>query len=118
MTAMHGARRGHHDRPAAVGLAPRRQDRTGNAVTLALPKPVTQLSVALAILAARLHEAAAELRSTPVGSQRRRRAEERVAYVNELYLRLQRRMEVPTEIWNLGDGQVDASGRRPARRRH
>ena len=88
-----------------------------NAVTLAFPKPVTQLSEALDILAARMHEATAERRSAPVGSQRRRRAEERVAYLNELFLRLQRRMEVPTEIWSLGDGQVDASGRRPARPR-
>lgn len=117
MTAMRGAMRGHHDRPAAIGLAPRRGDRARNALTLAVPKPVTELSEALAILAARLHEAAAERRSAPVGSQRWRRAEERVAYVSELYLRLQRRMEIPTEIWSLGDGQDHAIGRRPARPR-
>lgn len=79
-------------------------------MTLAVPNPVRQLSEALAILADRLREAVAERRTAPAGSERWRRGEKRIAYVNELYLRLQRRMEVPAEIWSLGDRSDLAPG--------
>lgn len=79
-------------------------------MTLAVPNPVRQLPEALAILAARLREAVAERRTAPAGSERWRRGEEGIAYVNELYLRLQRRMEVPAEIWSLGDRRDLAPG--------
>ena len=74
--------------------------------------PVTKLSEALQILGARLREAAAERRASPPGSDRYRRADERVAYLNELYGRLQRRMEVPAEIWLLDGGPTRNTRRR------
>lgn len=115
MTANHGATREPHQSQAPGRLAPRPHVRTWKPAAVPVPRPVVELSAALRILADRLHEALAERRSAPAGSDRWRRADDRVAYVNELYLRLQRRMEVPTEIWSLGDRRIDARGRRPPR---
>jgi len=77
--------------------------------------PITTLSAALQILAARMREAVAERRESPPGSERYRRADERVAYLNELYVRLQRRMEVPLEIWLLDGGWAPLRDRRTRR---
>jgi hypothetical protein len=79
--------------------------------------PVARLSEALEILAARMHEAVAERRGVPPGSERYRRADERVAYLNELYLRLQRRVDVPAEIWLLDSARAPVGGRWSHRRR-
>lgn len=79
--------------------------------------PVARLSAALQILATQLSETVAERRGAPPGGERYRRADERVAYLNELYVRLQRRMEVPVEIWLLdGDSASDRGWR--SRRPH
>lgn len=83
-------------RPSVRGLVAARPAPVGD--------PVARLSAALEILASRLREAVAERRTAPQGSERYRRADERVAYLNELYVRLQRRMEVPPEIWLLDGG--------------
>lgn len=69
-----------------------------------------RLPEALQILATRMRAAVAERRTAPPGSDRHRRADEEVAYLHELYVRLQRRMEIPTEIWRLAGGPM--SGRR------
>lgn len=53
-----------------------------------------------------MHAAVTERRDSLPGSERYRRADERVAYLNELYVRLQRRMEVPAEIWLLDGGRT------------
>lgn len=73
--------------------------------------PVGQLPRALEILAVRMREAVAERRASPLGSERYRRADELVAYLNELYVQLQRRMEIPGEVWLLG-GRTPVGGRR------
>lgn len=69
------------------------------------PSPVTdsvgQLPRALEILANRLRESTAARRDAPPGSADARRAEREIAYLRGLYLELQRRMEVPREIWLL-----------------
>lgn len=72
-----------------------------------------RLPEALQILATRMRGAVAERRTAPPGSDRRRRADEEVAYLHELYVRLQRRMEIPTEIWRLADSPP-SGGRRSA----
>ena len=66
--------------------------------------PVGRLPDALEILAARMREATTERRDAPPGSEQYRRADELVGYLNELYLRLQRRTEIPRELWRLGGG--------------
>lgn len=66
--------------------------------------PVARLSIALEILKSRLQAAVAERRSAPHESERYRRADERVAYLNDLYVQLQRRMEIPPEVWLLAGG--------------
>jgi len=76
------------------------------------PAAIARLADALDILGRLMHEAAAERRAAPLGSVRRRRADERVDRLNGLYLRLQRRMEIPAEIWLLD------SPARPSRRAH
>lgn len=48
--------------------------------------------------------AVAERRTVARGSDRYRRSDEMVAYLNSLYLRLQQRMEIPAEIWLLDGG--------------
>jgi len=65
------------------------------------PAALDRLTDALRILERRVLEAAAERRAAPPGSDRRRRADEQMARLNGLYLRLQRRMEIPPEIWLL-----------------
>lgn len=80
------------------------------AMTLPARNAVALLPSALQILAIQLHEAVAERRATSPGSERHQRADEQVAYLNELYVRLQHRMEVPAEIWLLGGGRVPARG--------
>lgn len=100
------------DRP--VGTQRRRPDvRARSAARLApVSNPVAQLAAALEILAARMRDAVAERRASPPGSERYRRADALVGHLNELYLQLQRRMEVPAEIWLLGRGRLSA-GERP-----
>ncbi len=83
--------------------------------TLAAPDPVRRLPDALDILTARMREAMVERRAGPPGGDRYRRADERVAYLNELYGLLQRRMEVPAEIWLLDGDRASVSGRRSHR---
>lgn len=94
--------RGEPSRPHAltedVGLP------TGN--------PVAQLSDALQILTSQLREAVAQRRSANPASELYRRADERVAYLNELYVRLQRRMEIPPEIWLLDGGRTPSRDQR------
>ena len=87
------------------------------ATTPPFRSPVAQLPGALQILAIQLHEAVRERRAALLGSDRYQRADERVAYINELYVRLQHRMEVPAEIWLLGGGQAPVRGQQP-RGRH
>lgn len=78
--------------------------------------PLVQLSDALGILATHLRAAVAERRVSQPAGERYRRADEQVAYLNELYLRLQRRMEIPAEIWLLEGGRGPTRGRRSPRR--
>ena len=66
--------------------------------------PVGRLPDALGILAARMRVAITERRDAPPGSEQYRHADELVGYLNELYLRLQRRIEIPRELWRLGGG--------------
>lgn len=88
----------------------------GAAMPAPIGDPVARLPDALEILATRLRETVAERRGAPPGSERYRGADERVAYLNELYVRLQRRMEVPAEIWLLDGGRAPARGLRSRRR--
>lgn len=104
----HGARTGRPVAPPAA-RQPVVASPTRNAVT--------HLPDALNILATRMHAAVSERRDAPPGSERYRRADERVAYLNELYVRLQRRMEVPVEIWLLDGDHTPPRGRR-SRPRH
>ncbi len=60
------------------------------------------LRTALEILAEQMHEAVARRRMSPPGTESFRQADERVAYLIELFRRLQQRMAVPDEIWRLG----------------
>ncbi|NJD29916.1 MAG: hypothetical protein FIA92_16690 [Chloroflexi bacterium] len=80
------------------------------------PPAVQRLAAALQLLATRMRAAATVRRTSPPGSERHRRADEEVAYLNELYVRLQRRMEIPSEIWRL-DGGHSRGRRRPAQPR-
>lgn len=66
-----------------------------------------ELRTALEILAAQMHEAVARRRMSPPGTESFRRADERVAYLIELFHRLQQRMAVPDEIWLLELRSVD-----------
>lgn len=75
-----------------------------------------RLPDALEILAAQMRKAIAERRAAPAGGEKYRRADELVAYLNELYVRLQRRMEVPAEIWLLGGGRAPERSLRSRRR--
>jgi hypothetical protein len=79
--------------------------------------PALRLPAALRVLDARMRSAMTERRASPPASERYSRADDEVAYLNELFVRLQRRMEIPDEIWLLGDDQT-RSGRppRPGRR--
>jgi hypothetical protein len=65
------------------------------------------LRTALEILAEQLHEAVARRRVSSPGTESFRRADERVAYLIELFRRLQGRMAVPDEIWRLGPRPLD-----------
>lgn len=67
--------------------------------------PIVQLPAALQILTTRMRAAIAERRASPPGGERYRRADEEVAYLNELLVGLQRRMEIPAEVWGLERGR-------------
>jgi hypothetical protein len=56
---------------------------------------------ALEILAEQMHDAVGRRRTSQPGSESFRRADERVAYLIELFSGLQRRTEIPDEIWRL-----------------
>lgn len=95
--------------PARVGAAQARARGRGDRST--------RLHDALAILGARLREAVAQRRSAQPGTEAYRRADELVAYVNELYLQLQHRMEIPGEVWLLAERDpLRAATRSPGRR--
>ena len=61
----------------------------------------SRLADALDILATNMRAAVAVRRTAPPDSDRYRLAEAHIAHLNELYMRLQRRMEIPAEIWRL-----------------
>ncbi len=61
-----------------------------------------ELRSALGILAEQMHEAVARRRGSPPGSESYRQADERVAYLVELFRRLQQRMAIPDEVCCLG----------------
>ncbi len=65
------------------------------------------LRSALEILADQMHEAVGRRRVSPPGTEAFRRADERVAYLIELFRLLQRRMAVPDEVWALGLRPLD-----------
>ncbi|MFV2065283.1 MAG: hypothetical protein ACC726_17465, partial [Chloroflexota bacterium] len=79
--------------------------------------PITRLPEALALLATRMHEAVAERRRARPGTVRYERADEYIAHLNELYVRLQQHMEIPSEIWLLEDSRFSAHGRGTLRHR-
>jgi YHS domain-containing protein len=83
------------------------------ATTPSAQDAVAQLPRALQILGIQLREAIADRRAASTGSDRHQRADERVAYLNELYVRLQLRMEVPAEIWLLRGGRAPTRSRQP-----
>lgn len=56
---------------------------------------------ALEILAEQMHDAVSRRRMSESGTDSFRRADERVAYLIELFRGLQRRTEIPDEIWRL-----------------
>jgi hypothetical protein len=62
---------------------------------------VAELPHALCILRSSLREARAERDASTPGSGEYRRSETRIEYLRELFIRLQERMEVPSEIWQL-----------------
>ena len=66
-----------------------------------------ELRTALEILAEQMHEAVARRRMSPPGTESFRQADERVAYLIELFRRLQQRMTIPDEIWRLGLRPLD-----------
>jgi hypothetical protein len=49
-----------------------------------------------------MHDAVSRRRMSPPGTESFRRADERVAYLIELFSRLERDMTVPDEVWRLG----------------
>lgn len=104
------------DGTRVVGPGPGARTRSTSVSPLA-GHPDGPLPRALEILAAQMHKAIAERRDAPPGSEPYRRADELVAYLNELYVRLQRRMEVPAEIWLLSGGRAPERSLR-SRRRH
>jgi hypothetical protein len=53
------------------------------------------------MLADEMHDAVARRRMSQPGSDSFRRADERVAYLVELFDGLRRRTEIPDEIWRL-----------------
>lgn len=75
------------------------------------PRALQRLPAALQILTARMQAALTERRAAAPGTERHRRADEEVAYLNELYVRLQQRMEIPAEIWLLDGGRPPVHGR-------
>lgn len=56
---------------------------------------------ALEILAEQMHDAVSRRRVSHPGTESFRRADERVAYLIELFHGLQREMAIPDEIWRL-----------------
>ncbi|MDA8202662.1 MAG: hypothetical protein M0Z49_07875 [Chloroflexi bacterium] len=56
---------------------------------------------ALAILAAEMHEAVARRRVAAPETEAYRNADERVAYLVDLFRQLQDRMVIPAEVWHL-----------------
>ena len=94
------------DHPTPTGGDRSRARALSLAVTAPARNPVAQRSDALQILATQLREAIAERRGGPPGSDRYRRTDEQVAYLNELYVRLQRHMEVSAKIPPLDGGRA------------
>lgn len=89
-----------HGRPPSVAAIP--------ATDGALPgggpvdsRATRDLRGALEILADQMHDAVSRRRMSQPGSESFRRADERVAYLIELFRGLQRRTEIPDEIWRL-----------------
>lgn len=81
------------------------------------PRRMGELADALEILARRMRAAVGERRTAARESEGYRRSGEMIAYLNSLYVRLQRRMEIPPEIWLLdGGGAALGGGRSRARR--
>lgn len=60
------------------------------------------LRTALAILAEQMHEAVGRRRKSQADTESFRQADERVAYLTELFRQLQHRMTIPDEVWDLG----------------
>jgi len=84
---------------AAVALA----TGSGRPTTLALDGRATgELRDALEILADQMHDEVSRRRMSPPGTESFRRADERVAYLLELFSRLQHDMAIPDEVWRLG----------------
>ena len=76
---------------------------SGRPTTWALDRRATgELRDALEILADQMHDAVSRRRMSPPGTESFRRADERVAYLIELFNRLQRDMAIPDEVWRLG----------------
>lgn len=89
------------DRPSVAAIAA--LTNAGRSTVWALDGRATgDLRSALEILAEQMHEAVARRRMSPPGTEPFRRADERVAYLIELFRRLQRRMAIPDEVWGLG----------------
>lgn len=65
------------------------------------------LRTALEILAEQMHEAVARRRTSPPGTAPFRKADERVAYLVDLFRQLQQRMAIPDEVWGLGLRPLD-----------
>ena len=79
------------------------------------------LRTALEILAEQMHEAVARRRMSQPGTESFRQADERVAYLVELFRQLQQRMAIPDEVWGLGLRPLDWRGSArptPGARRH
>lgn len=92
--------------PDARGMRVRRRLPAGD--------PIRQLPAALHVLSLRMRAAVVERRTSPPGSELYRRADEEIAYLNELAVRLQRRMEIPDEIWLLDRERTRAEERAAA----
>lgn len=116
-----GAGMGRVSHPEAIGerrgpSAPRPADsRAPTAGRVPVRAPLERLPAALEILATRMHDALAARRLSEPGSTRRECADAEVARLNELYLQLQARMEIPDDVWLLAVAPTSApADRRPA----
>jgi hypothetical protein len=93
-------------RPSAAVLGPMGapRDSTGRTFT---GREAGALRTALAILAEQMHEAVGRRRTSQPGTESFRRADERVAYLTDLFRQLQHRMTIPDEIWDLRPRPLD-----------